>query len=78
MKVFPYTENQKFYVVSPRKIMVMSTLQMEKVFYSDHYHVDLFWNFDEQMGPDGELETSLTLQCDLVFVKNVAMIKKKI
>jgi len=30
------------------------------------------------MGDDGELETTLTLSCDLVFVKNIAMIKKKI
>jgi hypothetical protein len=65
-------------VISPRKILVLSTLQMEKVFYSDHYHIDLFWHFEEQLGDDGELETSLTLQCELVFVKNIPMIKKKI
>jgi len=49
MKVFPYTETIKFYVVSPRKILVHSRLQMEKVFYSDHYYVDIFWNFDENL-----------------------------
>ncbi len=47
MKLFPYTETQRFFVVSPRKILILSTLQMEKVFYSDHYHIDLFWHFDE-------------------------------
>lgn len=39
MKVFPYTETQTFYVVSPRKIIIATKLQMEKVFYSDHYYV---------------------------------------
>ena len=47
IKVFPYTETQKFYIISPRKIVVHSVLQMEKVFYSDHYYVDIFYNFDE-------------------------------
>ncbi len=80
MKLFPYTETQHFHVISPRKILVLSTLQMEKVFYSDHYHIDLFWHFDEQLSEDGsnELETTLTLQCELVFVKNIPMIRKKI
>lgn len=51
---------------------------MEKIFYSDHYYVDLLWHFDEQLGQDGQVETTISLQCDLVFVKNVNMIKKKI
>lgn len=78
MKVFPYTEYQTFHVVSPRKILVLSKIQMEKIFYSDHYYVDLLWHFDEQLGQDGQVETTISLQCDLVFVKNVNMIKKKI
>lgn len=39
IKVFPYVELQAFYVVSPRKIVVHSKLKMQKVFYSDNYHI---------------------------------------
>lgn len=51
---------------------------MEKVFYSDHYYIDLLWHFDEQLGDNGTLDTTITLSCDLVFVKKVALIQKKI
>ena len=51
---------------------------MEKVFYSDHYYVDIFWHFDEQLTPSGEVETTLNINCDLVFTKSVALIKNKI
>ena len=49
IKVFPYTETQRFFVVSPRKIIMVSKLQMEKVFYSDHYYVEIFWDIDEEL-----------------------------
>ena len=78
IKVFPYTEAQTFYVVSPRQILMRSKLQMEKVFYSDQYYIDIFWLLDEVLGGDNELQTTLTISCDLVFVKNVALIKSKI
>lgn len=79
MKVFPYTETQNFHIVSPRKILVLSKLQMEKVFYSDHYYVDIFYDFDEQLDPiAGEPNTTVTIRTDLVFVKKVALIQKKI
>ena len=47
IKVFPYTEHQTFSVISPRKILMRSKLQMEKVFYSDQYYVEIMWDFDE-------------------------------
>lgn len=47
MKVFPYTETQTIHVISPRKIIVYNKLQMEKVFYSDHYYVETLYHFDE-------------------------------
>jgi hypothetical protein len=79
MKVFPYTETQNFNIVSPRKILVLSKLQMEKVFYSDHYYVDIFYDFDEQLDPiTGLPNTTVTIRTDLVFVKKVALIQKKI
>ena len=79
MKVFPYTETQNFHIISPRKILVLSKIQMEKVFYSDHYYVDIFYDFDEQLDPiSGVPNTTVTIRADLVFVKKVAMIQKKI
>jgi len=78
IKVFPYTESQTFYVVSPRKILMSSHLQMEKVFYSDQYYVSIFWHLDEQLSDGGVPETTLSISCELVFVKNVALIKGKI
>lgn len=79
IKVFPYTESQTYFVVSPRKILMRSRLQMEKVFYSDHYYVEIFWDFDEQLDEaTGEISTTLSLSCELVFVKSVALVKGKI
>lgn len=78
MKVFPYTETQTFHVVSPRMILVKAKIQLEKIFYSDHYYVELFYLFEENLAPDGEVETTVTLSCDLVFVKHVQLIKTKI
>ncbi len=79
MKVFPYTEAQTFYIMSPRKIVVHSKLQMEKVFYSDHYYVDILYDFEEKLDMNtGMPNTTLTIKTDLVFVKKVAMIQKKI
>ncbi|CDW72253.1 UNKNOWN [Stylonychia lemnae] len=77
IKVFPYVETQKFYVISPRKILMYSKLQMQKVFYSDHYYVDIFWDLDENL-VDGKPETKVSISCDLVFTKNIPLIKKKI
>ena len=52
---------------------------MEKVFYSDHYYVDILYDFDEQLnGQTAAPTTTLTIKTDLVFVKKVAMIQKKI
>lgn len=57
---------------------MISKLQMEKVFYSDHYYVDIFWNFNEKLNDQGDFETTVSISCDLVFVKHVNLIKKKI
>ena len=54
-----------------------SKLQMQKVFYSDQYYVDILWHFDEQL-VQGELETTISIACDLVFVKKNAIIQKKV
>ncbi len=48
---------------------------MEKIFYSDHYYVDIFYDFDEQLDVEtGQPVTKVTIKTDLVFVKKVAMI----
>ena len=52
-------------------------MQMKKVFYSEHYYVDLLWNFDEIL-KDGHPETTISIQSSLVFVKNVPLVKNKI
>eukprot|EP00347_Sterkiella_histriomuscorum_P013246 403365451 len=77
IKVFPYTEVQKFYVVSPRKIIMHSKLQMQKVFYSDHYYVDLFWDLDEQF-IDNQVQTTVRISCSLIFNKKIPLVQKKI
>ena len=77
MKVFPYTETQNVYVISPRKIIMYNKLQMEKVFYSDHYFVETLYHFDEQL-VNGEPQTKITVNCSLIFTKNVPLIQKKI
>ena len=39
--------------------------------------MEFFWDFDENY-QNGKLETKITLSCDLVFTKNVAIVKNKI
>ena len=75
LKHFPYTETQNFHIVSPRKVLVHSKLQMEKVFYSDQYYVDILYDFDEQLDELTRApNTTVTIKTDLVFVKKVPMI----
>ena len=50
---------------------------MEKVFYSDHYHVNILWDLDEQL-VNGEPLTTVKIQCELIFQKNIPIVKKKI
>lgn len=52
-------------------------MQMKKVFYSEHYYVDLLWDFDEVL-KDGKPHTTLTISSSLVFVKNIPLVQKKI
>ena len=54
-----------------------SKLQMEKVFYSEHYFVEILWIFDEQL-VNKEQVTTLKLQCELKFIKNIPLVKGKI
>lgn len=62
--------------------MLHSKLQMEKVFYSDHYYVDILWDFEENLDKDENgkqiVVTSLKLKSNLQFTKNVALVQKKI
>lgn len=51
---------------------------MEKVFYSDHYYVDILWDFEELLVHDENgnkrFDTTLTLKSCLKFVKDVKLV----
>ncbi len=74
IKVFPYIETQTFYVVSPRRIIMHSKLQMQKVFYSDQYYVDILYSFEEQLDENGQQNTTVEISCELTFIKKVALV----
>ena len=75
LKVFPSVEQQTFYVISPRRIYVTGVVQMQKVFYSDHYFVQVLYSFNEvRSEPDMTPTVHFDIKTNLKFVKNVAMI----
>mmetsp|Transcript_3860 Transcript_3860/g.2859 ORF Transcript_3860/g.2859 Transcript_3860/m.2859 type:complete len:192 (+) Transcript_3860:682-1257(+) len=82
LKVFPSLENQTFYIVSPRKVVVYGVVQMVKVFYSDHYFVETLYHFDEQLlrSQDGRYIhiTTMEARSNLKFVKQVNLIRQKV
>lgn len=82
MKVFPHVEHQTFYVISPRKVLVHSKMQMQKVFYSDHYYIDVMWTIEENVYNDEngnqKQSTLIEFKTALKFVKTVNMVQKKI
>jgi hypothetical protein len=57
-------------------------MQMEKVFYSDHYYIDLLWDIEEKLVKDESgnqcLRTTLELKTCLKFVKSVNLIQNKV
>mmetsp|Transcript_7634 Transcript_7634/g.7012 ORF Transcript_7634/g.7012 Transcript_7634/m.7012 type:complete len:128 (-) Transcript_7634:333-716(-) len=82
LKVFPNTEKQSFYVVSPRRVVMYGVVQMQKVFYSDHYFVETMYNFDEELVTDSnglsKHITKIEVKTNLRFVKEIALIMKKV
>lgn len=51
---------------------------MQKVFYCDHYYVEILYIFTEELDNEFRPVTTLLLQTNLKFVKNVQLIQKKI
>lgn len=49
----------------------------EKSLYGEHFYIDVFYNFEEQL-VFGEPVTVVSVKSELVFVKNNALIVKKI
>lgn len=49
----------------------------EKGLYGEHFYIDVFYNFEEDL-VFGEPVTKISVRSELVFVKNSALIVKKI
>lgn len=57
--------------------MILGRINTEKNFYGEHFYIDVFYNFEEDL-VYGEPVTKLSIKTELVFVKNSALIVKKV